>query len=292
MSLMDSQSAQQEGLPQFLEQPTKRVLRPLVRLFMSHRIGLQTVVELLKTLYVEVAEKEFPLDRRPQTDSRISLLTGVHRKDVRRLRGKRQLTDAPSSKSVSVGSRLVAIWAGTPRYLDKSGDPLPLARLARKGGEKSFEALVRSISTDFRSRVLLDEWLRLGVAQLDDKDRVHLNKAAFVPEKGLEEKAYFFGQNVHDHIAAAVHNLSGAPRPFLERSVYYNELSDESVQELSRLAEVHAMKALLAINKKALELEKKDPSPRNPRYRINFGAYFFSERSGSAPAEEKSDERR
>jgi hypothetical protein len=283
---MDSQSAQQAALPAFLERSIRRVLRPLVRLLMSHRFGLQTVVELLKSVYVEVAEKEFPLERRRQTDSRISLLTGVHRKDVKRLRSKLPATEGPS-KNVSFGARLVAIWMGSRKYLDKSGQPLPLARLARKGGAKSFEALVRSVSKDFRSRVLLDEWLRLGVARLDDEDRVHLNRAAFIPEKGLEEKAYFFGQNVHDHIAAAVHNLSGAARPFLERSVYYNELSEESAQELRRLAEVHAMKALLAINKKALELEKTDASPKGLRYRINFGTYFFSE-----PSEEQPDERR
>jgi hypothetical protein len=47
------------------------------------------------------------------------------------------------------------------------------------------------------------------------------------------------------------------------------------------------MKALLAINKKALELEKTDASPKGLRYRINFGTYFFSE-----PSEEQPDERR
>jgi hypothetical protein len=273
---MDSQTPQ-IAVPEYLALSIRRVLRPLVKFFLSRGIGLQAVVELLKATYVEVAENDFPIQGRRQTDSRISLLTGVHRKDIRRLRYvNRDITDGPS-RIISLSERLAALWTGSPTYTDEAGEPLPLARLASKGGKKSFEALVRAVSKDMRSRVLLDEWLRLGVAYQDEEDRVHLAKSAFVPEKGMEEKTYFFGHNVHDHIAAAVHNLNGIVPSFLERSVYYNELSEESVKELRRATEIHAMKALLTINKKALEMEKRDARSKGQRYRFNFGTYFFSE---------------
>ena len=64
----------------------RQVLRPLVRLMLAQGITYPYLLELLKGLFVEVADKEFRLDARPPTDSRISLVSGVHRKDVSRLR--------------------------------------------------------------------------------------------------------------------------------------------------------------------------------------------------------------
>ena len=64
----------------------KRVLRPIIKLMLANQLTYTFAIDLLKTLYVEIAEHDFALDGKPQTDSRISLISGVHRKDVRRLR--------------------------------------------------------------------------------------------------------------------------------------------------------------------------------------------------------------
>ena len=64
----------------------KRILRPLVKLLLSHQITYADCARILKECYVEVAEKEFVLEGKPQTDSRLSLLTGIHRKEVKNLR--------------------------------------------------------------------------------------------------------------------------------------------------------------------------------------------------------------
>ena len=49
---------------------------------------------------------------------------------------------------------------------------------------------------------VVHDWVRLGVARLEG-DRVVLNHSAFVAPKGLEEKSFYLGRNVGDHIAAA-----------------------------------------------------------------------------------------
>src|SRR5262245_30078545 len=63
-----------------------RVLHPLVRLMIARGITFSAAVELLKRVYVEVADQHFRLTDERQTDSRVSLITGLHRKDVKRLR--------------------------------------------------------------------------------------------------------------------------------------------------------------------------------------------------------------
>lgn len=262
----------------------RRVLRPLVRLMLARGITFPYLAELLKGLFVEVAEKEFRIGAKPPTDSRISLVTAVHRKDVSRLRQTLDTSADAVPSVVSLGAQLVAVWLGTPRYLDEDGRPRPLPRFVSEGGELSFEGLVASVNSDIRSRVVLDEWLRLGVVRFDAQRCVCLNAEAFVPGKGFDEKAFYLGHNLHDHAAAAAHNLLGGQPPFLERSVHYDELSAASIPLLARQADEWGMKALLALNQSALAAEQQDVPERNARQRMTFGIYFYSEPSAPDPA--------
>ena len=263
--------------PALLRQALERLLRPVVRLLIEQGVAFGELAELLKGVYVDVALREFPLEDKQPTDSRVTLLTGVHRKDVRRLRGQPHAPHDPPH-SVTLGALLVARWTGTPGFLDAEGRPRPLPRKA-VGRGKSFENLVESVSKDIRPRVVLDEWLRLGVAHLDAEDRVCLNAEAFVPSRGLEEKLFYFGRNLHDHIAAAARNVGGRRPAFLERSVYYPGLSRESVAELAKLAASVGMEALQAVNRRALELVHEDAGDEAASQRMNFGLYFYDARA-------------
>ncbi len=262
--------------PSSLINAIKRLVRPLIKLLITQGIVYSTFCDLVKTLYVETASDEFLIEGREQSVSRISLLTGVHRKDVKRLRERvRQDYAAPSS--ISLGAQLVAKWTSLPEYQDGNQQPVPLSRFIKDGGDLSFEALVMSVSKDIRSRVVLDEWIRLGVAHLDNCDQVILNTNAFVPEKGYEEMAFYFGQNLHDHIAAGVCNMLGQTPAFLERSVYYNHLSFDAINEMNEMAKKKGMSLLQELNRKANSLDKPEMNGEESDYRMNFGIYFYSE---------------
>jgi hypothetical protein len=257
-----------------------------VQLLLEHQVTHPLLANLLKGLYVDVAEREFALEGKAQTDSRLSLLTGIHRKEVKRLRAGRAPGYAPPS-SVSLGARLVAHWTGSPAFLDAEGRPRPLPRSS--ADEPSFEQLVASQSTDIRARAVLDEWQRLGVVQIDEEGWVHLVVDAFVPARGFDEKAHYFGRNLHDHIASGAHNLAGAGAPMLERSVYYDGLSPASVDELAELAERQGMEALQVVNRRAMELQARDASSPDASLRMNFGAYFHRAAMAETPDEEPED---
>ena len=262
---------------QALSRALRHLLRPLVQFLIARGITYPYLSELLKSVYVEVAFRDFLLEGRRQTDSRVTLLTGVHRKDVKRLSQPQDASGHVMPESVSLGARLVAAWTSNPQFLDKDGTPLPLPRWASGGGEISFEGLVASVSKDIRSRAVLDDWLRLGVVELNHRDDVRLKVEAFVPEKGVEEKTFYFGHNLHDHLAAATHNVLGIPPPFLERSVHYDELAEVSVAELAALSEQVGMEAAKAVSKQATKLERRDTQAGAARHRITFGIYFYSE---------------
>ncbi len=273
-----------------LVQALRHVLRPMVNLMLACGITYPYLADLLKTLFVQVADRDFRIDSKPPTDSRVSLVSGVHRKEVNRLR-QEMASDAEIVPSVvSLGAQLVAVWLGSSQYLDASNRPRPLARFVSEGGDMSFEALVAAVNSDIRPRVVLDEWLRLGVVHFDEQRRVCLNVEAFIPVEGFDEKAFYFGHNLRDHAAAAVHNLIGGDKPFLERTVHYDALSANSVAKLARQSEQVGMEALLAINKSAMAFEKDDTADAAPRQRMTFGIYFYSEPAAPANGEQAAPE--
>lgn len=253
----------------------EKLLRPLVRLMLSYQITYPVLINLLKSIYVQVAESEFQVNSKRQSDSRINLLTGVHRKDVKRLRAEKHHITA-SQPMVSVGAQLIGRWLGSKEMVDTEGRPLPLALKSTGSDNISFESLVEQVcKQDIRPRVILDEWIRLGVAHLEH-DHVILNTGAFTPDKGFDEKAFFFGKNTHDHISAATHNLLGNKPSYFDRSVYYDQLSKESVAELADMANTLGMHALTEMNRAALARQEADKHKTDANYRINFGIFNYN----------------
>lgn len=275
----------------------RKIFRPIVKYMIARGITFPAVTQLLKSLYVEVANDEFPLADRRATDSRVSMLTGIHRGEVKRLTEDGAAESETAPASVSLGAQVVARWISDPLYLDIDANPLPLPRHASDGGDVSFESLVATIRRDIRSRPMLDEWLRLGVVTLDDSDRVCLKTKAFVPQKGSEEKAFYFGQNLHDHIAVCVNNMLGEQDSLLERSVYYHRLTPASIETLKKLATELGMRSVQEVNRLAAQLDRLDGGRPDANQRMNFGIYFFRGASDDTappplePAETKSNRR-
>jgi len=270
----ESDNRMAESFSDKLSTAVSVLIRPLVRLFLQYGITYPQFIKLVRSVYVDVADREFRIPGKTQTDSRLTLLTGIHRRYVKALREeiRRAFTIPPN---VSIGGQLIGVWLSDERFLGSNDHPLPLPR----SGDKhtiSFEELVRTVTTDLRPRAILDELVRLGLVSIDSEGYVRLEREAFVPSTGVEEKLYFFGRNLHDHIAASAHNVSSEGPRFLERSAYNSELTQESVDELAKYAEQQAMHALQNVHRRAVQLREKDKGAPDATHRINFGAYFYA----------------
>jgi hypothetical protein len=263
--------------PEALIRPLARLLRPLVRLLMRSGVTFPVLSDLLRGLYVEVAQQDLLPDKRTQTDSRISLLTGVHRKEIRRLRLEPPAADETPGV-VTLSSQIIGRWLGIVPWVDGHGAPLPLPRLAATESGPSFEALVESVTKDVRARAVLDEWLSQGIVALDAEDRVVLNVDAFVPRPGRAEQLFYFARNLHDHIAAAAANISArGTAPYLDRSVHYDQLPVDVAGTLEALGREAAQKMLVEINRAALRLTEAAPPAEGPTRRVNLGVYLYTE---------------
>ncbi len=246
--------------------------RPLVRLLIRKGITYPQLRELLKGVYVDVAETDFAVAGKRPSDSRIYILTGVHRKDIKRLR--RTDDAAEAEKVATLGGAIVGRWLGQSEYLDADGQPRCLPRDDDERGP-GFDTLVASVSKDVRPRAILDEWQRLGMVSLNAAGEVCLNHQAFVPAQDFAEQAFFMGRNVHDHLAACAHNLLAEGEPMLERSVYYGGLTPHSVAHLRELARREGVALLQKLNAEALHRQQHDAGAPDADRRMRFGVYWY-----------------
>jgi len=242
----------------------------------AHGVTVTAVHRLMKDVFVEVAETEFAIDGQPPTVSRISVLTGVHRKDVRAILTARSTNAAGGRERVTVMTSVIGRWLADPETTHSNGMPRALPRQSAEG--PSFEGLARAVSTDVRPRTVLDELVRQKIVRIDpETDLLHLDAEAFVGPADTQQKVHFFSQNVGDHIAAATENLlaEGGASPYMERAVYYNRLTPGSVDEIEASARAEGTELLVALNRMAYSRQRDDMDDAGATERFRFGVFFY-----------------
>lgn len=255
----------------------KTILKPMVRLLIRQNITYVGLQGLLKQIYIKVADESFQLDGKRQTDSRISLLTGVHRADVKKIRNNNAEQLTTKEIKASLSAQIMSIWTGYQAYLNPDGKPKPLYK-TNNDGIPSFEQLVLSVSKDKHPRSFLDDWLNQGIVeclQVEDKEMIVLSEKGYIPEADYEEKLFFAGKNIGDHFSVVVNNLENTKPAMFDRAVYYQELTKESVKELEALSKSKMTAALVEINQRASELQEKDSTLKKANHCMHVGAYFY-----------------
>ena len=250
------------------------VLAPLIRLLLASGADYPRLAAQLKPLFVEQARLELNRAGRHETDSALSLLSGVHRKDVHAWRQGR--LNGRTARAMSIGSQVFARWVQDPLYRDRRKRPKALPRL---GSAPSFEALSRSITRDVHPYTVLSELMRLGLVKVGSAgghEVIVPLRQGFVPTAGSPELLELFGGNLSDHAAAAVANLLvHAPR--LEQSVFAVGITAESAQHLSELARKLWSQARSEMIAEASRRYEADQTREDATCRMRFGAYYWSE---------------
>ena len=250
-----------------------RVMLPLVRLLLRNGVTYPTFIAALKHVFIDAGVAELASTDMPRTDSAVTLLTGVHRRDVRTL--TRSAVQAPLSGPASLASQVVARWMTNRTFLDRRGAPRALLRSGVKG---SFDELVASVSSDVRPRAVLDELRRLGVVS-DDESGVALVSSGFAPRQGFEELSALFCSNLNDHISAAALNLQGEAN-FLEQSIFVDEITEASAKHLHKVSLAAWKQALKTVMQEAqtrFDADAEQTAPEQRQHRARFGVYFYSQ---------------
>ncbi|BBP43850.1 DUF6502 family protein [Thiosulfativibrio zosterae] len=261
-----------------LTKALKTMLKPLVRLLIQQNITFIGLQNLLKRTFVEVADESFCLENKKQTDSRVSLLTGIHRADVKRIRNEDPTQLSEKEIKASLSAQIISVWTGNTQYLDEQNRPKPLLRTSQaNANQKSFEELVLSISKDKHPRSIVDDWLNQGIIELKtegETEWVLLTEKGYVPEADFEEKLFFAGKNIGEHLHVVASNLEGQAAPLFDRAVYYEGLSAEAILELETLAKQKILQVMVEVNQRANLLQSQQKGMPEPCQSFHFGAYF------------------
>lgn len=270
-----SQTRDSDDGHSLLKRALRSILLPLARLAVVRGLPLSALNQILKEVMVEAAAAELVRRGDKTTQSRLSVLSGVHRKDIRAFHNN-PAEPGLDRHVVSQPETLIGRWLGDPAYCDAAGRP---RELPRTGPAPSFEALAESISTDVRPRTLLEELKRLGFVDHDPVgDIVRLSAGAFVPNVGEAAKLGLFEANIADHVTAASQNVLGRG-PFLERAVYYTHVPKSAVDALEQRARTDSGALLEALNAQALRNQARGDHDiaEEELQRFRFGVYFYRE---------------
>jgi Family of unknown function (DUF6502) len=273
------------------------MLAPLVRWLLVQGIPLNALVRTLRGVYLSEAHEDLGRRGRRVTDSAISVLTGIHRKEVRAyMEAHHEPTGLPPSPlrvAPTPAATLFTQWITDPGYRVPAG--AVRRELPRHGPAPSFEALAREASRDVHPRTLLEELERLELVEVQP-EQVRLLSDRFVPPVHDPVAVRTMAVNVADHIAAAVHNLrADAPdQRQLEQSVFADGLSAESAAHLGEVARslwdvalqgmVREARARIALDAERGRQPTSDPSDEC-NTRVRFGIYYHLEvNKSTAPA--------
>ncbi|MFM2119737.1 MAG: hypothetical protein RL722_1205, partial [Pseudomonadota bacterium] len=258
----------------------------LVRWLLRSGVQYGPLAQALKGVFLAEARRELEDRGSKVTDSALSVLSGVHRKDVRTL-GTGSVPREAYHPSPAIA--LFTRWLTDPAYRETVTDAdgrssfRPRPTLARMGNVPSFEALAREVSSDVHPRTLLDELQRLGLVHADG-EQVMLDSDSFATDPRQANASQTLAINTADHLAAAVHNLTRPEQQkFLEQSIFADGLSVASVQALQNVARQLWSKAFDVMVKSATDRVELDTNDTNANSRMRFGVYYYHERVADAP---------
>lgn len=250
------------------------LLAPVARWLLRSGISYGAFAGMLKTVFVDAARAELERGGVQPTYSALSVLSGVHRKDVRAIEEAPRSPASVPPRGVPLSSQVYTRWLTARRYRSRDGQP---RALPRSGAGITFESLAREVSVDVHPRTVMDELLRLGLVTLEGDLLIPVS-TSFLPSRRLDELTALFAANAGDHMAAAVHNLTtDAPR-YLEQSVFADGLSAASVEQLHELAREAWQEAFETMVKEAGKRVAADErTPEGEQQRMRFGVYFYGE---------------
>jgi hypothetical protein len=184
----------------------RALLRPVASVVLKCGMTWREFSELSKAVFVSVATDEFGIRGRPTNVSRVSILTGISRKEVKRQRELMEEPVAAASPKTTDATRLLSGWHQDPDYRDADGLPLPLRAT---GPLPSFETLFENYGGDTPQQTLLRELLKAGSIEEQPNGKLVAKRRYHMPVEMDAGSIRFFGTNLFDHANTLSRNVTG-----------------------------------------------------------------------------------
>jgi len=248
-----------QNVKEHLRLAVRMMLKPLVRLLISQGVSHGDFSEAAKDVYVEVGIRHFDKARKVN-QSKIAILTGLTRKEVKNVIDRAISADSPN-KNYSRPSRVLAGWHSDPKYIGPYGVPLEIPYESSGAEGPSFTELVRTYSGDMAPRPMLKELVRVGaVVELENRTykavRRDFEAEALSPE--LVERLGKVGHYFFSTAAANIEKKEQGSGNF-DRRVYTEVgLSPESLGAFDTYIKKYGQEFLEELDNWFVSMEKSD----------------------------------
>jgi hypothetical protein len=254
-------------------------MRPLVKMLLRHGVAFGEFAEVLKAVYVDVASREFALPGRKISGSRIAILTGLTRKDVRRIVDLLARPDGGATRetmsNLNRATRVLSGWHQDPDFTGPYGIPVELPF----DGELSFSSLVRRYSGDMPARAMLEELIRVHAVEQVENGQYRVLSRNYIAAPLEPVHAQYIGDVLHDLAATIEHNFNPARTspPRFERWVATDKLRASAIAEFRALVKEHGQRFLEKLDNWLSMNETTGESNAANAIRTRIGVYMYEE---------------
>lgn len=262
---------------QTLLQACRILLRPVARLFLRSGVSWREFADAARATFVDVATAEFGIRGRPTNVSRVSILTGINRRDVRKLRTlAKQPADSPH-QYLNPARRVLSGWHQDPDFRSSSGEPLELHADEQP---PSFTDLCRRYAGDIPQGALLKELLAVRAVEKSADGTLRAVSRVYIPRQVDPAKTLRAGSVMKDVGNTVVHDLLCPPQVPLrfERRADNDRIDPKHVPAFREFLEREGMAFLERVDDwlTAHETVASGENSR-PRIRIGVGMYHIQD---------------
>ncbi len=193
-------------MQEILRVALRKILMTLVRTLLRNGMSYGEFDQVARKCYVDVAYRNFVPAGKKQTVSNVAILTGLNRKEVKKLAELDLGQATPDGRQYNRVVRVLGGWINDPRYLRSDGIPRDLDY----DGRDSFSDLVKRYSGDMPVAAMQKVLLASANIRFSDDGRVRLMNHAYLPSNDPVEKLTILGNDTSQLVETIEYNLTAA----------------------------------------------------------------------------------
>lgn len=229
------------ALHQAVLQACRNFMIPIARFLLRNGVTFREFAEVAKWAFVQVASEEYGIRGRKTNISRVSVMTGLSRKDVTSFRNQ-PLEESDLEKEWRVASDALRAWHTQDRFLSSVGLPKPLRY---SEGESSFSSLVMSLQGGYKPQRVRDLLLESNAIRLEIDGSLNATTRYYMPAHSDLGAVHHFGEAVRNLAMTIESNYSETHRPTkFERFVWSDSLPPTATARFQRILAENATKTL------------------------------------------------
>ena len=262
-----------------LRNTLRKILTAIIRTLLRNGMSYGEFDQIARKCYVDVAFKDFAPEKKKQTVSNVAILTGLNRKEVKKLHEIDSASSSADGKQYNRVVRVIGGWINDPRFLRKDGNPRDLDY----EGKDSFSELVKRYSGDMPVAAMQKVLTGSGNIGFTDDNKVRLLSHAYLPSDDPVEKLTILGNDASQLIETINFNLTAAEEDLrFQRKASNPQVSVEAIPEIKQFLQRKGQAFLEEVDLYLTQHE----SSKDPNVELSVSV-FYHESEGESQEDEK-----